>query len=96
MKLRVSWFPQVPCNPYVVPVDSVTDAVRIMNLLANYDLFQYANKIKPDYCNTGILEMFDPEDKEDGPEGSWVGWFDEETGEDDPEEYLRIRDVEGL
>ncbi len=59
-----------------------------MDVLAYYDQFQYENRIKPDYSNAGGLQMFDPLDDTDSPEGSWVDWCDEETGEDDPFTYL--------
>ena len=90
MKLRVWWIPQVPMNrSFLVPVNSVEEGVKILNVLGDYDLFQLNTNIKGDYSNAGGLEMFDPEDKEDGPDGSWVSWSDEETGEDDPEAFLK-------
>ena len=42
--------------------------------LADYDLFQFDNNIKPDYCNAGGLEVFEEEE--------WSTWYDEETGND--------------
>ena len=27
------------------------------------------------------------------PYGEWVDWYDEETGEDDPEEFLKLGTV---
>ena len=38
--------------------------------LANYDLFQFENNIKPDYCNAGGLEEFNGKD--------WLEWEDED------------------
>jgi len=84
MQMKVWWIPQVPMKSFEVSVTSVAEAVKIMDVLANYDLFQYENNIKPDYCNGGGLLMFDEND----PEGSWYDWYDEETGIDDPKEYL--------
>lgn len=52
-KLKVWWKPQVPCKSFEVEVDSVTDGVKLMDTLANYDLFQLENNIKPDYANIG-------------------------------------------
>jgi hypothetical protein len=75
-------------KPFNVDVDSVAEGVKIMDVLAQYDLFQLENNIKPDYSNAGGLNMFDPDDKEDGPDGSWVSWYDEKTGEDDPHTWL--------
>jgi hypothetical protein len=89
MKLRVWWIPQVPGKPFHVDVGSVAEGVKVVVTLAQYDLFQLENNIKPDYCNAGGLQLFDPTDTEDGPDGSWVDWYDEETGEDDPEAWLQ-------
>ena len=74
--LQVWWIPQVPGKPFTVDVASVEEGEKIMNALANYDLFQYANHIKPDYANAGGLNIWT------GTE--WESWEDEETGEDCP------------
>lgn len=77
--LRVWHIPQVPGSPFHVYVDTLQEAQRVLNILANYDLFQYKNKIKPDYCSAAGLEQyvvyFD-----DGKPG-WNEWYDEETGD---------------
>ena len=79
-QLRVWWIPQIPGKPFHVGVDTVEEGVKIMEVLAEYDLFQYENKIKPDYANVGGLEIFE--------DGEWCSWYDDETGEDDPRKYL--------
>jgi len=77
--LKVWWIPQVPGKSFEVPVSSPEEAILIMDTLANYDLFQFKNNIKPDYCNMGGLNVFDEE-------GEWTTWYHEETGAD-IEEY---------
>lgn len=72
-KLRVSHFPQIPCKPFIVEVKDLCEAKKIFDILADYDLFQYENKIKPDYANMTVLEEFDEDEQE------WVSWYDEET-----------------
>ena len=79
-KLRVWWIPQIPGHLFVVNVDNIAEGVKLMDILANYDDFQFRHRIKPDYSNAGGLQMFD--------EGEWIDWCDEDTGEDDPREYL--------
>ena len=90
--LRVWWVPQVPMQAFIVHVDSVADGVKIMDVLADYDIFQYENKVKPDYCNVGGLNVFDASDYTDSDEGSWVDWYDYETGEDDPRAFLSMKE----
>jgi hypothetical protein len=85
--LQVWWIPQVPGKSFEVPVDSLEMGVKIMNTLAFYDIFQYENKIKPDYCNAGGINVWSDDCDGERNEG-WNSWYDEETGEDDPERYL--------
>lgn len=68
-KLRVWWIPQTGmCDPFYIPVKTAIEGKKIMDLLAAYDAFQFENEIKPDYINTGGLEMWDKD------ENDWVDW----------------------
>ena len=88
-KLRVCHYPQIPCDPFIVEVKSLEEAKTIKNTLANYDLFQYENKIKPDYANMSIVEQWDEDEQE------WYDWEDEETGISDIDEYFEfVKDEE--
>lgn len=78
MKLRIWWIPQVPMKPFYANVDSVEEAAKLLRVLAEYDKFQFENKVKPDYSNAGGLQVFDPDDDTDGQSGSWVDWYDED------------------
>lgn len=80
-KLRVWWIPQVPMKPFYVDVATLEEGVKITDILADYDAFQFENNIKPDYCNVGGIQLLDTD-------GEWVDWYDEETGEDEPARYL--------
>jgi len=83
-KLRVWWIPQVGnCDTFYVPVNSVEDGKRLLDTLAAYDAFQLQNNVKPDYCNTGGLQIFDES------EGEWNDWYleTEEDFFDDVDEY---------
>ena len=84
MKLLIKHFPQIPCKPFEIPVESVEEAVKIMDILADYDLFQFYNKIKPDYANVTGLYIWNEEEKD------WEDWYVELKDDyfDDPHEYL--------
>lgn len=84
--LQVWWIPQVPGKPFTVDVVSVAEGVKVMDILADYDRFQYENRIKPDYANAGGLNRYVGLDGES--DDGWESWEDEETGEDDPRCYL--------
>lgn len=88
-KLRVAHYPQIPCKPFIVEVESLKEAKKMYDTLANYDLFQFNNRIKPDYANMTVIEEFDEEELE------WMSWIDDETGIDDISEYFRLEKLEG-
>lgn len=81
-KIRVAHFPQVPCEPFTVDVDSPKEGLLVINALANYDLFLHQEGHREDYANASFLEEYDEEEKE------WFSWFDDETGIDDVKEYF--------
>lgn len=64
--LKIWWIPQVPMKAFEVQVANIVEAKLLLDTLAQYDLFQFANKIKPDYCNTGGLVITEG--------GEWVDW----------------------
>ena len=86
-KLRVWWIPQVPMKAFTVEISSLEEGVKIMDVLAKYDDFQYKNNIKPDYCNVGGINQWSEDCDGEGNPG-WESWHDEETGEDDPVKFL--------
>lgn len=66
IKLRICHYPQIPCKPFIVETESLEEACKIMNLLADYDLFQYHNSIKhgfSDIC-VCIIEQWNEEEQE--------------------------------
>jgi hypothetical protein len=83
--LRVWWIPQVPMQAFIAPVADLAQAALILDLLAQYDLFQFKNHVKPDYSNAGGLSVFDEN-------GEWTDWYDEESGESFDEYRERLAD----
>ena len=77
-KLRVWWIPQVPMNPFYVDVRTIREAKLLLKALAEYDLFQLANKIKPDFCNAGGLQEWE--------DGEWIEWYDDDGNDIDETE----------
>ena len=68
--LQVWWVPQIPCPAFEWRVADFAQAAVLLDALAAYDDFQFAKRIKGDYCNTGGLQIFD------GTE--WCEWEDDE------------------
>lgn len=82
-KLRVWWMPQVPMESMKIDVKDIAEAVKIMEVLADYDRFQFENNVKPDYSNEGGVEQEGEDGWEDwDTESEALGYFD------NPEEYL--------
>jgi hypothetical protein len=82
-RFRVWWIPQVPMKAFEVPVKSWADGKRIEDILADYDLFQFENAVKGDYCNAGGTQMMHP----DLTDGEW-----HDVDDDEAEEYGWKRD----
>lgn len=91
--LQVWWVPQVPMKPFCVQVADVALGAKILAVLADYDAFQLDNNIKPDYCNAGGLRRWCDDSDGEGTPG-WEDWYDEETGEDDPLQWLASQSTE--
>lgn len=71
-KLRVWHIPQVPMKAFHVDVETPEEAIKVLDILAHYDLFQFENRVKPDYCNAQGLEVWDEQ------EGEWCEWYSED------------------
>ena len=74
--MRVWWIPQVPMKAFFVPVESIKEAKKILDVLAQYDLFQLQHNIKPDFSNAGGLEVYEADSGEDVP--GWSDWYSED------------------
>ena len=79
--LRVWWVPQVPMKAFRVPVKDIEQARLILDTLAKYDIFQFENRVKPDYSNTGGLEVYVKDAGEGTPD--WEDWEDDEGNDID-------------
>lgn len=74
MTYRVWHIPQVPMEPfYVEEIASLETAIMVRDVLAEYDLFQFENNIKPDYSNAQGIEEFE--------DGEWSEVDDDELAE---------------
>lgn len=71
---------------FEVDVASVAEGVKLMDVLAAYDTFQYEHRVKPDYCNAGGISRWCADTGEGSP--GWEDWYDEASGEDDPRVFI--------
>ena len=82
-QLRVWWIPQVPGKPFTAEVATVAEGRLLLDVLAAYDLFQLANRIKPDYSNAGGLHEWNAET------GEWEDFYDEDGDDAGDDKYAR-------
>lgn len=68
--LCVWWIPQVPSKPFEWRIANLEQASLLLDALAAYDDFQFAENIKPDYCNAGGLWRWH--------NGEWEEWENED------------------
>lgn len=97
MKYRVWWIPQVGADipTFYRVVNTFKEAKILYDTLAEYDLYQLENNIKPDYSNAGGIQI-PCEMQQDGT--YWEDWYIEtDFGYfDDPDEYeAALRDYNG-
>jgi hypothetical protein len=67
IEFKLWWIPQVPMKPFEVEIASIDEGRKLSTILANYDKFQFENKVKPDYCNVGGISFRHPK----VTEGEW-------------------------
>lgn len=83
LRFRVWHIPQVPMKAFLAEVPTYEEAVRLKDALASYDLFQFENNVKPDYCNANGIQVFDyslsKTDLQDmGLDDAWSDFEDQE------------------
>ena len=79
--MRVWWIPQIPGEPFLVPVPDLAAGRLVCDTLADYDNFQLEQNVKPDFSNAGGIQML--EDVGEGLE--WVDAFDDQGNDAWPE-----------
>jgi hypothetical protein len=78
---RVYWVPQIPMRPFHYEVPDYRAGVMLEDALGKYDLFQFENNVKPDYCNMGGVQWSHPV----LTEGEWWDMDEDEA------EYFGLR-----
>lgn len=73
--LKVWWIPQVPMAPFEAIVPDLPTAAAVLDVLADYDAYQFRTNVKGDYCNAGGLMIL-------RADGEWEDWEDPDTCDD--------------
>jgi Superinfection exclusion gene product 17 len=81
MKFKLYHYPQVPCEPFTVEVDSIEKAMLLEKVLAEQHCFLFDQNIIPDYCNVITVQIWN-EDEDD-----WWDYDDEGNDWDALQEF---------
>lgn len=73
-KYRVWYVPQVPMKAFVFDTDDLDVATIVLDVVQSFSLFEYDNRVKPDYCDAGGIAEWDEENQD---------WFDLDVEEED-------------
>lgn len=68
--LKIWHIPQVPMRSFEVYVSSPDEAALYIDMLAQYDTYEFNRKVKPDYSNASGLQVFE--------DGEWLDWYTED------------------
>ena len=71
--------PQVPMKGFEVDVASIEQGKWLRGVLADYDRFQYENRVKPDYCNASGMRYLDTDGE----------WSDLDVDDEDEVTYVQ-------
>lgn len=63
---KIWHIPQIPMKPFEILVSGPPQAAMLLDMLAQYDLFELSRGRKPDYSNANGLLVFEG--------GEWVDW----------------------
>ena len=79
--IRISYIPQIPGRPFqaIFPVNAVetfderlTEAAQALDAIVNFSIFEFENRVKPDYSDMALIEYFDSDgDWEEIDEEQW-------------------------
>ena len=56
---KVWYIPQVPMAAFEVEVPDVPSARMVLDALSAFSLFEFENRVKPDYCDAGGIVVLD-------------------------------------
>lgn len=68
-KLRVWWISDITVDKaFYVPVETEEEAKKVISILSAYDCYEYNQRVKTDYCNSGGVQMWNEDQQE------WEDW----------------------
>jgi hypothetical protein len=78
-KFKAWYIPQVPMKAFEREFDSLETASLVLNAVIDFSIFEFENKVKPDYSDAAGIAMWDEES------GEWEDVDDSEWERNDGE-----------
>lgn len=75
--LRIWYVPQVPMPAYTRSIESVEEGFKTLEVIYELAIFEFENKVKPDFCNMGVVARYEI----DGAGG--FDWYDVDEDENE-------------
>jgi len=63
-KFKAWYIPQVPMKAFEVERDTAAEAQSALDLITDFSIFEFENKVKPDYCDAGGVAVWDETEQE--------------------------------
>ena len=76
MKYKVWYIPQVPMKSFDVEVENVEQAVKLYETIVKFSIFEFKNRIKPDYSDAGWIQYYN-EEIEDWEDLEGLDWYED-------------------
>lgn len=75
-KFKAWYIPQIPGEAFEVEVDSPAEGFKILDIISRFSLFEFENRVKPDYADAGGVVEWDESEQD------WWDVDEDEMGDD--------------
>jgi len=73
-KFKMWYIPQVPMKPFEVECETAEQAQDALDLITNFSIFEFENRVKPDYSDAGGVMVW---------ESAYEDWSDYDIDEEE-------------
>lgn len=70
-RFKVWYIPQIPMTAFEREYDDFDTAKAVLNAVINFSIFEFENRVKPDYADMAGMERWEDGDWEEVEEDQW-------------------------
>lgn len=63
-RFKAWYIPQIPMTAFEVEKPTASEAQAALDLITDFSIFEFENKVKPDYSDVGGVQEWDETDQE--------------------------------